>query len=84
MTNILFFYFLFGLSILYYRCKMNNKCVKELVNLLMYSWYTPKCFGKCSPSSLGLGALEATQVLPVLWAYTDHNPYTPTKQTLLV
>jgi hypothetical protein len=29
-----------------YRCKMTNKCVKELVDLLMYSRFTPACFGK--------------------------------------
>jgi hypothetical protein len=40
-------------SILGYRCKMTNRCLKELVDLLMYSIFTPKCFGKCLQSSGG-------------------------------
>jgi hypothetical protein len=32
---------------------MANKCVKELVSLLMYSRFTPTCFGKWLPSSGG-------------------------------
>jgi hypothetical protein len=40
-----------GPSILWYRCKMTNKCVKKLVDLLMYYRFTPTCFGKWLPSS---------------------------------
>jgi hypothetical protein len=36
-----------------YRCKMTNKCVKELVDLLMYSRFAPTCFGKWLSSSGG-------------------------------
>jgi hypothetical protein len=65
-----------GPSILLYLSKMTNRCVKELVNLLMYSKFTP-CFGKWLPSSGVVGSLEATQAMSVLW------PHTPITQTLL-
>jgi hypothetical protein len=34
----------------------------------MYSSFTPTCFGKGV-----VGALEATQVMSVLWAYADYE-----------
>jgi hypothetical protein len=52
---------------------MANKCVKELVDLLMYSRFTPACFEKWLSSSGGVGALETTQAMSVLWAYTDYD-----------
>jgi hypothetical protein len=46
------------------------------VNSLIYSSFTPKCFGKLLLSSGGLGALETLQPVSVLWAYTDYDPPT--------
>jgi hypothetical protein len=42
--------------------------------LVMYSKFTSTCFGKWLPSSGVVGALEGTQALFVLWAYTDYDP----------
>jgi hypothetical protein len=44
---------------------MTKKFVKELVDLLIYS--------KCHLLGV-VGALEATQAMTVLWAYTDYDP----------
>jgi hypothetical protein len=43
------------------------------LDLLMYSRFTPTCFGKWLPSSGGVGALKATQVISVLWTYKDYD-----------
>jgi hypothetical protein len=45
-------------TIVFVRCKMTNKCVKELVDLLMYFRFTPLCFGKWLPSSGGRKCLS--------------------------
>jgi hypothetical protein len=37
--------------------KLTNKCVKELVDLLMYSRFTPTCFGKWLQFQGVVGAL---------------------------
>jgi hypothetical protein len=39
--------------LLWYRCKITNRCVKELVDLFLYSKFTPPCFGKWLPCSGG-------------------------------
>jgi hypothetical protein len=41
------------------RCKITNKCVKELVDLLIYSRFTPTCFGKWLSSSGGRRCLRS-------------------------
>jgi hypothetical protein len=74
---------------------MTNKCAKELVDLLMYSRFTPTCSGKCLPSSGGRRCLRScSSSVCNLGVYglrfhdnwpqwTDRNPYTPTIHTLL-
>jgi hypothetical protein len=40
----------------------------------MYSRFTPTYFGKWLPSAEGRRCLGITQVISVLWAYTDYDP----------
>jgi hypothetical protein len=42
--------------------------------LLMYSKFTPTCFGKWLPLQGAAGVLVVTPVLSVLWAYMDYDP----------
>jgi hypothetical protein len=56
-----------GPSILQYRCKMTNKCVNELVGLLLYSRFTLTCFGKWLPSLGGRRCLRS-------YSYTGYDP----------
>jgi hypothetical protein len=59
-----------------------NNMSRSQWNLLMYSKFTPTCFGKWHLQGV-VGALEATQTVFVLWGYTDYDPSMPTIQTLL-
>jgi hypothetical protein len=52
---------------------MTNKCVKEIVDLLMYSRFTT-CFGKWLPSSGGRRYLRSYSSRVCMWTYTDYDP----------
>jgi hypothetical protein len=71
-------------------CKMTNKCVNELVDLFMYSRFTPTCFGKWLPSSGGrrcLRSYSSSVCIVVVYRLRSIRiriailPYTPTIQT---
>jgi hypothetical protein len=54
---------------------MTNKCVKELVGFIDLFQIYPNIFRASGCHLQGVvGALEATQVISVLWANTDYDP----------
>jgi hypothetical protein len=67
---------------------MTNKCVKELVDLLMCLKFPPCVLASGCHLKGVIGALEATQAMSVLWACTDYDPssvatYDPLKMTTI-
>jgi hypothetical protein len=56
-------------------CKITNKCVKELVGFINVFQIFRSMFRQVVAIFRGVvGALEATQVIAILWAYTDYDP----------
>jgi hypothetical protein len=59
---------IFGPSMLQYRCKMTNKCVKELMDFINVFQLLPR---------------HVSASCHLQGGYGDYDPYTPTTQTLL-
>jgi hypothetical protein len=59
---------------LWFRCKITNRCVKELVNLLLYSVLTPTCFNEWLPSSKGRWCLIRHSSL-LEWLIRHQRPH---------
>jgi hypothetical protein len=58
-----------------YRCKMTNRCVKELVDFINVFQILPQHVSTSGCHLQGvIGALEASLAMSTSWVYMDYGP----------